>query len=996
MKSVMAALSILLTAPLAAWAQPGPDFPTRIDVPETRFMYSATVRVEGVGDNVRVAVSGGRNTQYSVDLGRFTNDPGRISDGQQLTLRHISGFGSLATTTSTVTLGAQTRQYTTITPELSTAGLPSLSIHAGPPVAEGLAGSVTRQRVELRLSAPAPGPVEVELIAEPDTANLGEDFALLESVATIAAGERRGFAAVAIANDLQPEATERYRLRLGSVRGAVVDPLAEVTEAVINDDARMSACAPLPAVGLCAGVAEGALEVPIGVPLGGYLRPPVGGEYVPGLEAFGEGDAGPFFEEFAGFIPEQSEGGGVNATPPNEARTSQYSTFSPSTRGYYDTLVTKALAMSQGGETLVFVKLDTVGMIDEISEFVLDRVEAETGIDLGHGLIMNATHTHDGPGAIGNRSVKYFWAALDAYHQDLFERVATSIADVVIAALRAQVPARFGYDTGQDTSGANSYRRSQGIYDEARRARQDELRRRIGVLRVDEVDADGAPVRPLAAMVNFAAHGIVFDIENLYFSGDALGGLERSVQARFDEPVLVMQVQAAGGDVSPRADGSPKRQRVERFGEQLAPLVMGIYDGIDNFTTAPTLKVLRQRFVLNRQVLGYAAGEYPYEFGAAQCNADFEGSGNCVAANPNGADDEADNGVAENDSFVPQDSLIAAVQVGDAVLLTQPGEPLGEYGLRLLDDSPFGYDNTFIWGYALDHVGYILPNLKIDWDRGGTEGTTTFWGWKQGGRMRAITNALMDALHTGSAPPADEFELAYTSLPRTDKTPSASPSPGRVITQPASLRRFEATTFRFEGGDPIIDLPVVRLEEQVDGRWQPMRRPDGRVLDQFYEFWVDYVLVSGAHGYTIEFEPAKDFPAGRYRFRADGVAAQAEGTGPYTVTSLPFDLRPANNLLLEGIARDGDTVSATLAYTPVPTNYRLIDPVGSTEVPPPVRQGRVRFALGGTTVEATEPVLTQADGRVLATYTATLPGSELPTAQGTDIWGNRSPDEEQP
>lgn len=983
---------LVLAIPLATWAQPGQDFPTRTDVPETRFMYSATVVVDGVGDDVAISVSGGRNTQYSIDLGRFTNDAGTISDGQQLTLRHISGFGSLATTTSTVTLGAQTRQYTTITPALDVAGLPSLGIHAGPPVAEGLGGSATRQRFELRLSAPAPGPVEVELIAEPGTASPGEDFALPGTVARIPAGARRGFAAVAIANDLQAEPTERYRLHLGSVRGAVVDAAAAVAEAVIVDDDRVDTCATPPDVGLCAGVAEGRLEVPIGVPLGGYLRPPVGGEYLPGLEAFGEGDAGPFFEAFAGFIPEQSEGGGANATPPNEARTSQYSTFAPSSRGYYDTLVSKALALTQGGETIVFVKLDTVGMIDEITEFVLDRVEAETGIDLGTGLIMSATHTHEGPGAIGNRSVKYFWAALDAYHQDLFENVADSIADVVIAALQAQVPARFGYATGQDTSGANSYRRTRSIYDAARVERQHALRQRMGVLRVDEVDATGAPVRPLAAMVNFAAHGIVFDVETLYFSGDALGGLERSVQARFDEPVLVMHVQGAGGDVSPRADGSPKRQRVERFGEQLAPLVMNIYDGIDNFTTAPTLKVLRQRFVLNREVLGYAPGEYPYEYGAVQCNGDFEGSGNCVPASPNGADDEADNGVAENDSFVPQDTLIAVVQVGDAVLLAQPGEPLGEYGLQLLDDSPFGYDNTFIWGYALDHVGYILPNLKADWDLGGTEGTTTFWGWKQGGRMRDVTNALMTALHTGAEPPADEFALAYTSIPRTDKTPSVSPNPGQVITQPVSLRRFEATTFRFEGGDPLIDLPVVRLEEQVDGRWQPMRRPDGRVLDQYYEFWVDYILTNGSHGYTIDFEPAKDFPVGTYRFRADGVAALSSGTGQYTGTSRPFEVLPADNLLLDNIARDGDTVSATLAYTPVPANYRLIDPVGSTALPPPVRQGRVRFVLGGETADATTPVISESDGRLVATYSATLPGNDLPDAQGTDIWGNRSPD----
>ena len=173
-----------------------------------------------------------------------------------------------------------------------------------------------------------------------------------------------------------------------------------------------------------------------------------------------------------------------------------------------------------------------------------------------------------------------------------------------------------------------------------------------------------------------------------------------------------------------------------------------------------------------------------------------------------------------------------------------------------------------------------------------------------------------------------------------------------------------------------------------------MRRTDGRVLDQFYEFWVDYVLTNGTHGYRIEFEPAKDFPVGTYRFRAEGVAVTTAEPAPYSVTSAAFDVLPASSLQLGDVSRDGDTVSATLAYTPVPANYRLIDPVGSTALPPPVRNGRVRFALGGLTVDATTPTFSVVDGRTVATYSATLPGEGVPTAQGSDIWGNVSPDED--
>ena len=848
----------------------------------------------------------------------------------------------------------------------------------------------TALRFELRLSRPSAQPVSVRIKSADGSALASEDYGTLDVVATLPANTRHAFVEVRLTDDTRTEPDEDFQLALSEPVNVVLGASRSARGVIVDDDLA-AGCNPLPASGLCAGAAEGSLRIPIGVPLGGYLRPPVGGEYIPALEQAGEGDFAPFFTSLLGFIPGVSEGGGNNATPPNEARRSQYSTFSPSTRGYYDTLTTKAVALTQGGQTLVFVKLDTVGMLDELTEAVRAGVLTRTGINLGNGLVMNATHTHDGPGAIGNRSVKYFWAALDVYNADLFNQAAASIVNVVVSALEKRVPARVGFGFTEETSGANSFRRTRSIYNAARVTDQEALRKRLGLFRIDQVDGAGAFVRPLALMVNFAAHGIVFDVENLYFSGDCLAGLERSVEARFESPVVVMQVQSAGGDISPRADGDPNRQRVERFGERIAPQVLDLWNGISNFERSPTLKVVRQRFVLNRARLGYAMGEYPYEFGAVQCNAQPNTEA-CLASPPNGADDVADNGVAENDSFVPQDSLLAAIQLGNALIITQPGEPLTEQGVRLLEASPLPRERTFIWGYALDHVGYIQPDFKTDWLGGGTEGTTTFWGWKQGGLIAARAKGVMEALVNGTAPPADEFAIAYRPLPATPPVVTVSPMPGQILEQPADIKRFAQARFLFQGGDPVIDLPTVTIEEDINGRWQPMRRNNGRPLSSYYEHWVDYALTNGGHGYTIRFEPAKDFPIGRYRLVAKGVAMMGPGQGAYTAASNAFTVQEADNLRLETLARSGNTVSATLSYAPVPDNYRLIDAQGSSDLPPPVRLGTVRFVgTDGMRVNASAPVFSVVAGRTLATYSATLPGSDLPTASADDAWGNRTP-----
>ena len=891
-------------------------------------------------------------------------------------------------------------------PALSLIAPPSSRESASMPRAGEGAGLL---RFELRLSEPSAQPVTVQVTSADDTATAGQDYSALTQTVTIPAGERRVFVPVSLRDDASVERDESFTLKLSAPQNARLELATAVGRIV--DDERATGCDPLPASGLCAGAAEGWIRMPSGAPLGGYLRPPVGGEYLPDLERFAEGDPAPFFNNLLGFIPTMSEGGGANLTPPNEARRSPYATYSASTRGYNDSLITKAVALTNQGQTIVFVKNDVVGMIDELGVEVGELVKARTGIDLGNGLVMSATHTHDGPGGIGNLSLKYFWIALDAYHPDLFDRVVSDVADVVVQALENRVPARFGYDSGlaieDDAHRTNSFRRSREPWTEARVAEQDLLRRRIGVFRVDEIDRSGAAVRPLAVVVNYAAHGIVFDVENVYFSGDGLAGLERSVESRFDTPVVAMLVQAAGGDVSPRTGGGPKRPRLERFGEQMAPQIMAIFNGITTFDTTPTLRVIDQRLILSRERLGYTGEEYPYPYGAVQCNNEVSpplvggpsagrAEDSCVPATAPGPQDLADNGVAENDAFVPQDTRVAVAQVGKALLLMQPGEPVTEQGLQLLDAAAaMGYErkDTFVWGYSLDHVGYILPDLKDDWLLGDTEGTTTFWGWKQGGRFLAATKDLLAALKSNAAEPADEFEIAYTDLlPRTPPPATLSAQAGQVLTQPQTLKRFEQTSFLFEGGDPVIDLPTVTLQEEVNGVWQPMRRFNGRPLHYFYEFWLDYALTNGSHGYTVRFEPAKDFPVGHYRYHVAGKAMLGPGATPYEIESEAFDVQEAETLVIENIARSGDSVTATLSYTAVPNNYRLIEPEYSeTVLPPPVRDGVVRFALGGKVAEARMPVISKLeDGRLLATYTAALPGSALPTASARDAFGNRS------
>jgi neutral ceramidase len=752
---------------------------------------------------------------------------------------------------------------------------------------------------------------------------------------------------------------------------------------------------------LKAGAAKGVIRVPVGTPLGGYLRPPVGGEYLPGLEGIAAGDPADFFAEFLDFLPTAQDHDGVPLAPiPDELRTltSPYATFSPPSRGYYDSFISKAVALYDGHDYIVLMKNDTIGMLDELVQGVIEQVRADTGIDLSDGLIMSGTHTHDGPGAIANHSTRYFWLAMDAYQPDLFTRLVPQYAAVVEQALANLQDARFGYAQGREGyehpvdghKNLNSFRRDRlPSYDIDQ---NDALRERIGVLRVDTLA--GAP---LAVIMNYSAHGIAFDVENQYFSGDVLAGAEREVESLMQVP-LAMLIQSTTGDVSPRADGAPTLQRIERFGRLLAPQIRQVWQSVNNFQTHPDLRAVSQRVILSRETLGYAPGEYPYPYGAAQCNG-VDGVPTqglpvqCVVAPPPDPQDLADNGVGENGAFVPTDTRLTSAKIGTAILIGQPGEPLTEYGLRLLAMAQqVGYapQDTFIWGYSQDHVGYILAPEEDDWAMGGTEGTTTFWGWKQGQRFIDVSRDLLTALRTNAPPPADEFPVNYfyRDLYALAPSPPVIPSlrPGRLVTEATDIERFGTTTFAWEGGDPVVDLPRATLERQAaSGEWAPVRRANGEIVDTYYEMHLKYRLLTGAHVWTLEFEAPKDWPLGTYRFDVAGDAGS-----PYAIASAPFTVSASPSLQASAPVSVGDQVEVTLAYTPRPDNYRLIDEYVPSEVPAPVRAGAVTFDnhAGGLVVDH-QPDIEVRDGSLVAVYRAQLAGTV--SASGVDDWGNSTP-----
>ncbi|MGJ8668243.1 MAG: neutral/alkaline non-lysosomal ceramidase N-terminal domain-containing protein [Oceanococcus sp.] len=766
---------------------------------------------------------------------------------------------------------------------------------------------------------------------------------------------------------------------------------------------------------LQAGVGRGAIWVPIGTPLGGYLRPPVGGDYFPGAERFAEGDPSVFFAEMLDFLPTDQDHDGAPIAPvPDELRAlhSPYATWSPPSRGVYDSLVAKSVALYDGQDYVVMVKTDFIGMIDEIVQAVRQRVLQREGIDLGEGLIMSGNHSHDGPGALANHAIRYFWLAMDVYQPALVDGMVDQLADVVIASLDDLQPAVISHSNALDTRNLNGYRRGRlEQYDEARM--DAEVRKRIGVLRIDTADQFDSQADPLAVIINWSAHGIAFDVENLFFSGDMLGSVERQVEQSYNSDVMAMLVQSAGGDISPRGVGiDNKLQRIEAYGKRMAPQVVSLAANTDNPQFAPDLRVVSQRIRLSREDLGYAQDEFPFPWGGAQCNneaatpfVDVFNTGqsieSCIPGTPPDLIDLLDNGVGENGAFLPQDTILSAAKIGDLLILPQPGEATTAYGLMLLDrirDLGYLSANTFLWGTSQDHTGYILAPFEEDWLKGGTEGTTTFWGWKVGARFIDGFEQLALSLRNSAAAPRDEFVANYALYQQIyDQVlpPPATSSllPGRILRQPsAQIQRFEAVRFSWEGGDPVIDAPKLVLQFDNGAGFVPARRRNGQIIDDFFEMHLDYELSSLQHVWSVDFEAPKDWPAGAYRFVVQGTAMQA-AESDYQATSDSFLVNPADNLQLGQPSVQGSIAQLEVAYVPQPDNYRVVDAQLEDESQPqPVRSARVRItdSNGVVAENAASAIAAVGISPNGAVYRVDLPAGFGPIAKVnvSDDWGN--------
>jgi neutral ceramidase len=222
-------------------------------------------------------------------------------------------------------------------------------------------------------------------------------------------------------------------------------------------------------------------------------------------------------------------------------------------QGALDPLFAKAVVIHAGGEKLAIVGLDmgrgpTQPMMDKIRHALAEKA------NITHVLI-SGSHTHHGP-VIELTDRKGFGKGKFDKAVAYSNRLPELITEAILDADRNAKPARIGINSRTDRN-LNRNRQSKRPVKAT-----DPM---LAVIRFD----DASTGKPIAVVVNFAAHPVMTNERILKYSADYPGFMKKRVESQLDTHCVFMQ--GAAGDMSVNAG---EFHGPQKFGEHLADLVI--------------------------------------------------------------------------------------------------------------------------------------------------------------------------------------------------------------------------------------------------------------------------------------------------------------------------------------------------------------------------------------------------------------------------------------
>ncbi|MEX2286531.1 MAG: neutral/alkaline non-lysosomal ceramidase N-terminal domain-containing protein, partial [Planctomycetaceae bacterium] len=223
--------------------------------------------------------------------------------------------------------------------------------------------------------------------------------------------------------------------------------------------------------------------------------------------------------------------------------------------GVHDRIFAKALVVSDGTKKFAIVTADLLGLAPPVKPAIVERL-AKAGWSAEQILLL-PSHSHASieMNAI-NPSNVFQVPQIGIHNPELYEFTLANFVRVIQQAEASMMPVAVGTESKKIPGWNRNRRADGGITD-------DELT----ITRVDKQSGG-----PLAVLVNFTAHPTFMTAEQMMFSGDWPGTMQRTIEAVVGNGVTAMYYNGAEGDQAPQSrpdSGDSRWEKAERYGTQL-------------------------------------------------------------------------------------------------------------------------------------------------------------------------------------------------------------------------------------------------------------------------------------------------------------------------------------------------------------------------------------------------------------------------------------------
>ncbi len=248
-------------------------------------------------------------------------------------------------------------------------------------------------------------------------------------------------------------------------------------------------------------------------------------------------------------------------------------------QGTLDPLMAKAVVIEAGDARLAIVGLDIGrGPTPDMMAQIRKDVAEQAGVDY---VLISGSHTHHGPVIeLTNREGlgKGKFDDAVAYSQ----RLPGLLTEAIVAAAKSAVPAKIGVASRNLELNRNRHTKRQPKPTDPE----------LAVIRIDTLDD-----KPLAVIVNYAAHPVTLPGDLLKFSRDYPGPLQDRVESVLGTHCVFMQ--GASGDMSPnRGDLDTKG-----YGQALGDHVVSLAQSIETkLPERPSIQATVERFEFSSRV----------------------------------------------------------------------------------------------------------------------------------------------------------------------------------------------------------------------------------------------------------------------------------------------------------------------------------------------------------------------------------------------------------